>query len=202
MKLFLSLTFILLVLQTRAQNTTQNTTQQTNQTNQTDPTRPKIEEERPAPSQPTQAQTAAKDVTSVPKPGPTASALTPTNSNSEPRFFLNSGERLHSGEMMTSPNGLATLELDPYCNVILRYNGVIFHDWLDPQRDAQGPCKLFITRKSGTIKLTSKNNKVKVLGISAIKGAKYYQLVINNNGRLRLYAVNETWDNIPPDDDD
>eukprot|EP01017_Pseudomicrothorax_dubius_P039289 TRINITY_DN5_c0_g1_i4.p1 TRINITY_DN5_c0_g1~~TRINITY_DN5_c0_g1_i4.p1 ORF type:complete len:158 (+),score=42.33 TRINITY_DN5_c0_g1_i4:125-598(+) len=128
-------------------------------------------------------------------------AADPAAAPPENKFYLNSGEHLHSNESLASPNGVGILSLDDKCNLYLTYDNVLVHSWLNPDGIAQGPCKVYITKK-GTLKMKSKNNKVNVIGVSSIKNAKYYQLVINNNGRLRLYAVSETWDNIPKDDDD
>lgn len=116
-------------------------------------------------------------------------------------FFLNSGDHLRSGETIYSPNGVASLHLDHKCNLLLHYDNSLIHAWLNPDQIAQGPCVVYITKR-GTLKLRSRNNKVNVIARASVQKAKYYQLVLNNNGRLRLYAVCKTWSNVPQDLDE
>eukprot|EP01017_Pseudomicrothorax_dubius_P047307 TRINITY_DN847_c0_g1_i5.p1 TRINITY_DN847_c0_g1~~TRINITY_DN847_c0_g1_i5.p1 ORF type:complete len:321 (+),score=46.91 TRINITY_DN847_c0_g1_i5:167-1129(+) len=117
------------------------------------------------------------------------------------RFYLRSdGDVLQSGESLISANNEAELRLDSKCNLLLIYNNALVHAWLNTDGVAEPPCEVRLT-KNGVLKMVSSNSKVNYIARAEIQGAEAYQLVITDDGLLRLFAVRKVWTTHVEDND-
>eukprot|EP01017_Pseudomicrothorax_dubius_P000568 TRINITY_DN0_c2150_g1_i1.p1 TRINITY_DN0_c2150_g1~~TRINITY_DN0_c2150_g1_i1.p1 ORF type:complete len:198 (-),score=24.67 TRINITY_DN0_c2150_g1_i1:117-710(-) len=112
------------------------------------------------------------------------------------RFYINSGEYFVSGQSLISQNGTAELRLDSNCNLYVIQNDHLIHAWLNSEGLAQGPCQLQLTKK-GCLRIVAANGKVNYIGKAAYPGSEYYQLVLTDLARLRIYAVRRIWTDEP-----
>eukprot|EP01017_Pseudomicrothorax_dubius_P034818 TRINITY_DN480_c0_g3_i3.p1 TRINITY_DN480_c0_g3~~TRINITY_DN480_c0_g3_i3.p1 ORF type:complete len:131 (+),score=37.22 TRINITY_DN480_c0_g3_i3:199-591(+) len=105
---------------------------------------------------------------------------------------MTSEEMMQSGQYLVSPDGKSFLTLDNDCNLDLRQNGRVKSYIERSSVEVKGPCFLKINKK-GSLILVSSNVKVSVLATSTIKGAALYQLILDNNADLTMYALEDAW---------
>eukprot|EP01017_Pseudomicrothorax_dubius_P011384 TRINITY_DN1424_c0_g1_i3.p1 TRINITY_DN1424_c0_g1~~TRINITY_DN1424_c0_g1_i3.p1 ORF type:complete len:186 (-),score=31.88 TRINITY_DN1424_c0_g1_i3:132-689(-) len=110
------------------------------------------------------------------------------------KYYINSDEALKKGESLLSPSEQAELRLDDSCKLSLIVGNGLAHQWALSEGNPTD-CSVILS-DDGEFKLAAQGNSYSIAKAN-IKQAEYYQLALNDIGRIKILAVMRVWSDEP-----